>query len=137
MPSVAIDSLESRSVGWLQFVFTFEFCNCYDNKTSYAEFFPGEPFNEFWALDNPPADSRLRTNGTYFDPYDQKCHHLKLEFETMPVCDSFADIPTVGDYYVKALFIVFRDPQVHDLYKMSFGEMAFAMITTMVMGSTW
>ena len=137
MPSVSIDSLESRSVGWLQFVFSFDVCNCYDNRTAFAVVFPGKPFDEFWALDSPPIDSRLRTNGTYFDPYDQKCKNLKLDFETKEICNPDSDIPSVSEYYVKALFTVFRNPQVHDMYTMSFSEMWFAMITTMVMGSTW
>eukprot|EP01043_Picozoa_sp_COSAG02_P015133 COSAG02_NODE_637_length_19192_cov_12.648405_8_plen_607_part_00 len=140
MPGYSLDAVQSRSVGWLQFVYAFDHCNCYDNATSFAQFFPDKAFDPRFAEDFPADDPRFRTAGTYFDPYDQHCHSLEeehLDLPTKPICDPSAAIPTVDDYYIKALFTVLRDPQINDRYKLSAREMMFAITTTMIVGSAW
>lgn len=137
MPGYSLDTAQSRSVGWLQFVYSFDHCNCYDNATTFAQFYPNKLFDPRFAQASPPADSRFRTNGTYFDPYDQKCHSLDKQLPNMPICDPSAPIPEISDYYIKSLFTVMRDPQIHDKYKLSLREMMFAIAVAMVMGSCW
>ena len=124
-------------MGWLQWVFDFDVCNCYDNSIAYAKAFPGEPFDEAWAYADPPADSRLRWNGTYYDPYDKRCHNFRLVYQTKPTCNPSAFVPATDDYYVNAIFTVFKNPQIDDKYTMSFIEMIFGMVSIFLMGSTF
>ena len=140
MPGYSLSALEDRSVGWLQFVYNFEYCNCYDNETTFLEFFPDKTFDRRFELYNPPEDSRFRTEGMYFDPYDQKCHALdaeELDIRPQPICDPSASIPEIGDLYIKSLFTVVRDPQISDKYRLSAREMMFAIGTTVILGSCW
>ena len=58
MPGYSLDTSQDRSVGWLQFVYAFDHCNCYDNATSFAQFHPDKAFDARFALNFPPADSR-------------------------------------------------------------------------------
>ena len=140
MPGQSLDAVHDRSVGWLQFVYAFEHCNCYDNETSFVEFYPNKQFDPRFAVALSPEDARYRTEGTFFDPYDKKCHSLDeqaLELPIKPMCDPAAKVPDISDYYVNSLFFVFRNPQINNGYLMSTGEMTFAIVTTMIVGSCW
>ena len=140
MPGYSLEALADRSVGWLQFVYSFEHCNCYDNATTFSQAFPDRVFDPRFELVNPPADSRFRLEGMYFDPYDERCHVLDEETMNLapqPICDPAASTPNIDDYYIKSLFTVIRDPQISDRYRLSAREMMFAISTTIIMGSCW
>eukprot|EP01047_Picozoa_sp_COSAG01_P009835 COSAG01_NODE_410_length_17384_cov_20.323691_2_plen_550_part_00 len=128
----------TRSVGWLQFVFRFDHCSCYDNATIWKQVRPHDEYDPRYSniYGNPGHDLR-QLNGTYYDAYSGRCVSPNDLLPPVPKCSRDAQLPSVMQYYVKSMFTVFRHPEIHDNYRMSLMEMLYAMLATVIMGSLW